>query len=339
MHKKSGYILALSLTFIFLSMFLVMSTVYRGSSFGPQAQFAIERQQAYVVAQSGIQLGMSQIVWPKISKKQEASKEQKPNKEQQIKDGLTVLLPYLNHWQEYQLRESVEGIDATIKICVMCENGKIDLNAFYDFEKHQFIDKEVSTKMFKDLFEKIEKKTGGKDLFGSFEKILKARNYRFNDATELLGKEFASFYNTLFYDPSKADKLYLTDIFTVWTGKRSVNPWLFPSSMLTLLGLKTEQTANVTERKKNIAQWLKQFKLNAKWQSDWDKILKPLYGKDFNSIPKGLQPLLSDTFEAQVFSILSYATVGRITQRLLAIVEAPLAGQSDAIAIKKVYWL
>src|SRR5690606_28365497 len=112
MHKKPGYILILSLTFIFLIMSLVMTTIYRGSSFGPQAKLAIERQQAYIVAQSGIQLGLSQIIWPKISKKEGASQEQKPNQEQQIKDGLTVVLPYLNHWQEYQLRESVEGIDA-----------------------------------------------------------------------------------------------------------------------------------------------------------------------------------------------------------------------------------
>lgn len=339
MHKRSGYILVLSLTITFLAMFLVLSTVYQGSSFGPQAKLAIERQQAYVLAQSGIQLGISQIFAPKVSKKEQAKQEQKASKEDQIKDALTVVLPYLNRWQEYQLRESVEGIDGTIKLCIMCENGKIDLNAFYDFEKHEFIDKEMSTKMFKDLFEKIEKQTGAKELFSSFEKIIKARNYRFNDATELLNKAFATFYNTLFYDPTKPEKLYLTDIFTVWTGKRSVNPWLFSQSMITLLGLKAEQAADVTERKKRVAQWLKPFKLNAKWQSDWDKILKPLYGKDFNSIPKGLQPLLSDTFEAHVFSIVSYATVGRITQRLLAIVEAPLAGQSDTIAIKKVYWL
>jgi hypothetical protein len=88
-----------------------------------------------------------------------------------------------------------------------------------------------------------------------------------------------------------------------------------------------------------VAQWLKPFKLNVQWQSEWDKLLKPLYGKEYNSIPKSLQPLLNSTFEANVFSVLSYATVGRVTTRLLAIVECPKSGQSTDITLKKVYWL
>ena len=105
------------------------------------------------------------------------------------------------------------------------------------------------------------------------------------------------------------------------------------------MDLKRAQIQDVAERKKGVAQWLKQFKLKSQWQTDWNKLLKPLYGKEFNSIPKSLQPFLSGTFEARVFSILSYATVGRVTQRLLAIVERPATGDSSDMTIKKVYWL
>lgn len=310
----------------------------------PYAQIAIEQKQAYSLAQSGAQLAISQIVAPKIASKktaQEGEKNKKPTKEEKIKDMLTVVLPTLNQWQEVILKEEVDGIDAKIRFCIMSENGKIDLNAFYDFEKNQFVNKEETQKIFQELFDKIKKISNGADLFGAFEKMLKDRKYRFNDPTELLTKEFETFKDAVFYEPSTGsdaakNKIYLTDLFTVWTGKRSVNPWLLSDSMATIFGFSSK---DVAERKKVVAQWLKPFKLSAQWQSDWDKLLKPIYGKEFNSIPKGLQPLLSGTFEANVFSVLSSATVGRVTTRLLTIVECPSDRQSTDVMIKKVYWL
>lgn len=334
--KKSGYILTLTLLLIFLSMFLVVYIANKGSIFVPYANIAIEQKQSYVLAQGGVALAVSQIVSPKVAKK-EQEKGKKPTQEDRIKDMLTIVLPSLNQWQEVNLKEEIDGIDGKIRFCIMSEDGKIDLNAFYDFEKGQFIDTDKTQNMFKELFEKI-KAINGSDLLGAFEKMFKDRKFRFNDPTELLTKEFASFKDHIFYEPSegKDRKIYLTDLFTVWTGKRSLNPWLLSDSMSVIFGLTSK---DVAERKKMVAQWLKPFKLNAQWQSEWDKLLKPLYGKEFNSIPKSLQPLLNSTFEANLFSVLSYATVGRVTTRLLAIVECPKSGQSTDITLKKVYWL
>ncbi len=349
-RKRSGYILTLSLILIFLSVFLVTYLASRGSVFVPYAMIAVERKQAYMLAKSGIDLAMSQIASPKVSKKQEQAEGQqnkKPTELERAKDMLTAVLPALNRWQEVNLSEKVEGIDATIKFCIMCENGKFDLNALYDFEKHQFINpgKDADTKkMFNELFDKIKKIMGGKELFGAFEAQLKEKKYRFNDATELLTKAFEPFKDAVFYEPPTTDSpkkrpIYVTDLFTVWTGKRSINPWLLSDAVEGVLGFKRAQANDVAERKKGVAQWLKPFKLKSQWQTDWNKLLKPLYGKEFNSIPKSLQPFLSGTFEADVFSILSYATVGRVTQRLLAIVERPKKGDSSEMIIKKVYWL
>lgn len=338
LQKKSGYILTLTLLLVFLSMFMVLYIAHKASTFASYAQLEIEQKKAYTVALSGVHLAMSQIVSPKVAQKEEQETKSKPTEEEKIKNMLTVILPGLNRWQEIQLTEQREGIDATVKWCISCENGKIDLNAFYDFEKHQFINAKETQQIFKDLFEKIQKSTAGSDLFGEFEKILKERKYRFNDPTELLTKQFEQFKDAIFYEPEGTThkKIYLNDIFTVWTGKRSINPWLLSEGLITLIGGQSGQETPIVERKKMVAQWLKPFKLNAQWQSDWDKLLKPLYGKEFNGIPKSLQSLLSSTFEARVFSVLSSATVGRVTQRLLAIVESSSTRQP---IIKKVYWL
>lgn len=340
--KKPGYILTLALTLIFLCVFLVTYIAHKGSIFMPYAQIDIERKQAVMLAESGISIAMSQIVSPKVPKKvtPEDEKQKKPTKQELTQDMLKVILPTLNCWQEIKLTQQIEGIDATIAFCIMCEHGKVDLNAFYDFEKHQFINQDAE-KMFKDMFEEIKKIMGDKDLFAAFGQIMKEKKYRFNDPTELLAPSFDLFKDAVFYEPPTKDgqkrPVYLTDLFTVWTGKRSVNPWLLSDSIAAVMGLKRAQVKDIAEKKNKVAQWLKQFKLKNQWQTDWNNVLKPLYGKEFNSIPKSLQPLVNDTFEARIFSILSYATVGRVTQRLLAIVERP--EDNSHITIKKIYWL
>lgn len=343
--RKPGYILIVSLTLICLFMFMVTYIVYRGSAFVPYAKIAINKQQALLLAQSGIEIGISQLVAPKVPpKKEEATnaeqQSKKKSKDEQIKDALGVMLPHLNRWQEFKLTEQTEGIDATIKICIMSEQGKIDLNAFYNFDKHQFRDAQDGKKTMQEVFTLLDKMQDTKGTFDAYEKFVKSREYALNDATELLlVKEFAKFGDAQFYDPSGGSKkVYLTDLFTVWTGQRTINPWMLSRSCAALMGIDLDPGTDMAQYKKKVAQSLKQFKLNNQWQSDWDKTLKPLYGKEYKSIPKSLQPLLSSSFEAEVFSILSYATVDQVTQRVLAVVEAPLDGQKEAV-IKKVYWL
>jgi hypothetical protein len=334
-------------------MFLVLYLINRESTFIPYTRIASERRQAYLLARSGVDLGISQLVTPKLTKNKEApqgeAEKKKPTAEDTIKDMLSIVLPQLNRWQEITLKEPADGVDAKIQFCIMCENGKFNLNALYDFKNKKFINpsKEADTKKAcKDIFAAVQKSQGAKELQDVFESKLKERDIRFNDATELLSRQFEAFKEAVFYEPPtpqgpKERPVYLMDLFTVWTKGTLINPWLMSDSVVGVFGFKRADAADIEERKKGVAQWLKQFKLKAQWQSDWNKLMKPIYGKEYNSIPKSLQPFLSSAFEATVFSILSYATVGRVTQRLFAIVEIkPPAGKKPAeITIKKVYAL
>lgn len=357
--RKGGFIMILTIMLIFLCMFLVLYMVNREAIFLPYVRIAVERKRAYILAQSGIQLGISQIVAPVLPKggKSKASSEEpgkpaskKPSQEDKIKEMLTVVLPNLNRWQEFKLTEKADGVDGIIKLCIMCESGKFNLNALYDFKEKKFINpsKEADTKKAcKDIFATIKKIQGGKEeLGGVFEAKLKERGIRFDDATQLLSRSFDIFKDAIFYEPpsaqgAKTRPIYLTDLFTVWTKGTLINPWLMSDSVAAVFGLKRAEQADEAERKKGVAQWLKQFKLKAQWQTDWNKLMKPMYGKEYNSIPKSLQPFLSSTFEATVFSILSQATVGRVTQRLFAVVEIKPSGDKKPaeITLKKVYTL
>lgn len=349
--NQQGFIMILSLTLIFLCMFLVLFLVNREASFVPYAYIGMERKQAYLLAQSGIECALSRIVAPQVNKKSESKEGEgkKPTQDDKIKDMLTAILPTLNRWQEITLKESSDGVDGKISFCIMSEHGKFNLNALYDFKNKKFVAPAQGVDMKKamaDLFAAIGKAQGGKELQDLFEARLKERDIRLDDATELISRKFSLFKDAVFYEPPSADgvkerPLYLMDLFTVWTNGSQINPWLMSDSVAGVFGLKRAEASDGEERKKGVAEWLKPFKLNAQWQSDWNKLMKPIYGKEFNTIPKSLQPFLSSTFEATVFSILSYATVGRVTEKLFAIVEIkPSTGKKPAeIITKKVYAL
>ncbi len=367
MHHRehpSGYILLLTLMIIAISVVLVTYIANKGTIFVPFARTIIEREKAKMLAVGGIQLAISQLLH---IEKAEAKKAQEPAKDAKQEAGeknegeeaqqlLKNILPTINRWQIVELKQEVDGLDGEISICISCEEGKIDINQLYDFEKHKFINEGQPTgdrkQATKELFTRIQKLVGGERMFEAFEKFLKERHYKLNDVTELLTlKEFEVFKQHIFYEPpmpgdkGKKEKrpLYLTDIFTVWSDKQTIEPWLMADSLNGVLDLSRAQPDDTQERERMADEWLKKFKIDAKWQNDWNTILAPLYKKDFASLPKVIASMLSTKFEPIIFSVLSYAKIGAVTQRIFAVIEKYELPQnndsSSEIRIKKVYWL
>ncbi len=355
-QAKQGYILVLTLLLISISVILVTYMFNRGTVFVPFMRTMVEREKANVLALGGLQLAMSQLATQVKLQETKDGKLQKISDEQIAKELLQTILPSLNQWQSFDLKEEIDGIDATLKMCIMSEDGKLDINQLYDFQKKKFIGegqpKGDMKKIAKQLFITIEKSTGGKSLFQGFEKFLKERQYNIQDATELLTiKEFDVFKNKVFYEPpskgeakkdsSKKRSLYLTDVFTVWSGKKTIQPWLFSDSMRGVLGIKKVESGDMKDRKNIIKKWLKEFKLSWQWPDGWKKIFSPIYSKDFKSFAQGIDSVLSTKFEPQIFSVLSYATVGKVTQRLFAVIERKKVSNDKTvtfdITLKKLY--
>ena len=99
----------------------------------------INREKAKMLALSGVQLAMSKLSLPE-------KKETKENKAQSpdvmSKKFLEKILPIINRWEIISLKEKTDNIDAEIKICIVCENGKININKLYDFNTHKFVGQE-----------------------------------------------------------------------------------------------------------------------------------------------------------------------------------------------------
>lgn len=352
---------------ISLATVLVTFIFTKGSVFVPFAQTMIDREKAKQLALSGIQIGIAQLSQqidpePKKDEKQppaptgpQAKSAPAPSPEKEaLKELLERIVPTINRWQTFTLKEDVDGLDGVIKVCLVCEDGKIDINALYDFKKHQFRGIKEEQDILKKLVLETFKSIGKEDLFAEFEKFLKARQYRLDDVTELMTiKGFELFKNNIFYEPAsftkkdegaeKKGQVYLTDIFTIWSGKQTIEPWLLSDSMCGLLGVKRVTRDDVKSRKELVKQAMKDFKTVLQWPADWNIFFAKLYGQDFTKLPKGIESILQTKVEPKNFSVLSYGTVGNVTQRLLAIVERVKEEKEKIITftcvIKKLYWL
>lgn len=342
------------------AMVIVTYIGHRSSYYLPFSKMVLEREKAKTVALSGVQVAIAQLAQAPEKKDQQksantssdaatdkdkaAAKKSSPEKE-----FLTRILPTLNRWQDFELKEEIDGIDGKLSICLMCEEGKINLNRIIDFKKNTFQGGEKSgwKVVMQEICKAIERIIKGGDLFPAFEKTIKEIKFPFNDATELITrKEFNHFKDILFYQPpttKKQDTIYLTDIFTVWSSSDKLEPWLFSDSINGLLGLPRVEVDDIKKRKEQVESWMKNFKEKSNWQQDWQTIMMPIYGKELRTLPKNIDSMLSTTFDPKYFSVRVHAQVGDVTQMVYAILERNKSSQDGNIEydviIKKLYWL
>lgn len=339
--KRPGYVMMLTLTIIALLTVLVTYVSKVANTYGPLAIRVQEQLKARSLALSGIQVAMAQLA--DISTvKQDKQSEKKPSAAEKKKKFFAALIKTLNMVQTFKLSKKVEGIDGTIKLCITCEEGKLNLNHLWNVEKKQFVhvgtpQKEVMQRAIESLFATIEKASSTENLLGSFEGFMKKRGYVLNDVTELLLiQEYERFADALFFDPQEKETIFLCDLFTLWTKTMAMDPWVFSQSWQNVLRLSKTMDA--------VDELIEQFTPQTTWKTAWDNLFVSFYQKNFNSLPKSIDSILNTTFEPNLFSVLSYGVVGSSTVKLLAIVELvekqSKEGSSEVeIKVRKLYWL
>lgn len=364
--KNNGYILVLTLMILSVLVVIVTSMFFNQTGHSALTKTIVDREKAKMLALAGVQLAVSKLtIIPKKSDEQKKSKEANDGAKNDIK-LLMNILPTINRWQTINLVEDIDGIAGQIKFSISSENGKINLNQLYDFSKHKFVGEGQSAlpqpvgqaqkkqgnqqaqldakKFIQDISAKI-REFAQKDVFKGLMQFLQNRKIPLNDVTELLEiPEFSYFNDHVFFEPIAGSDtkrpIFLTDIFTTWTDTSKLQPWVLSDSVSELFGLK-RASVDDDQRSKSIEQWIKKFKPTAQWKNDWDNILKPMYGKDFKSLNKQAEYLFESQFGPNQFSVVSYGTVGNITQKIFAIVEIETSGNTgvSVVKVRKLYWI
>lgn len=360
-RSPNGYILMLALTMLSLIIVLVTGLFNRTSPYLFFNAITIKREKAKQLALSGLEIAMAQLqakVEEPRDKKTEGD-EKGPSPAQQRKAKLfQALLPSLNQWQMYKLTKVVDGIDGIIRVAISCEQGKFNINELFDFTTKKFVGEGKPRgdmrKVMQEVFGRLAPYTNGKNLFSVFEKFLKQRQYKLHDITELLRiKEFQEIFATRqFYEPplqhnaqskkGKKPPVYLTDIFTVWSDEDTLGVWVLSDAVAAIFGFTRAAVTTIKDRAGTVKQVFQDKALSlSSLEQLWPKGPQKLYGKELKAVPRDLQPLLRTSFEPDSFAVISFASVGNISQQIFAIIERrePEGERPTTFAIKRLYWL
>ncbi len=363
---RPGYIILLTLMVIAAIVALLTTVVQQSFSYQRQARISIEKARARMLALSSLEIAMSQlstVVIEEEAQKKEPKKEQKSEKNETkdvlepVQKWLLKVLPSINHWQTITLEE--EGLEGTVQLYLACEDGKFNLAAF---KQQSMPEKEAPKEPQEDenpkneqkkkpekskekgaleALDELFKKVGDVSMYEAFKRFMTDYNRLPEDPTELLRISYFAQLKDRLFTPLKQDQrgLYIMDLFTFRPqATEKVNPWLLTASAKTLLGIQEKKGAA------DNAELVKKIKPEMNWETDWDEILGPRYGKNFAAFDPAIQKVFASAFEATAFSVVSYCTVGTVTQRLYAVLEVTqpdkeLSPKSVIFKVTKLYWL
>lgn len=350
--NRSGFVMPYVLGVVVLLTMIVTLLVSRSQIFLPSSKRAQESINSQMLALSGLEIGKALLAKAyTTAKKEEGSAAQPVNKPKQSHEAIhhfyQTILPLLNTWQTYEFEQARDGFQGTIKVCISCEEGKLDLNALWNFDKNQFAcdagPREIRS-LYEQLFDRIGTLSKTSNLMPALQDFFTRRGYIANDPTELfILKEYRAFSSSIFFSPDEQPqgngKLFLNDLFTVWTGKASLDPFLLSDSWRTVLEFKKHPA------QEKIKEIVPKISSQTAVKTSWDTLFSPLYEKNFNSLPKSIDSILQTKFGPKVFSVLSYGIIGRNICALLAIIQVEQQqkeGNKEApieVKVRKVYWL
>lgn len=334
MRYRNGYVMMLTLILIALMTILVTYMSQVAHTYAPYALTAQEQLKARMMALSGIEITKAQL-----ANAYAPAKDKKESPEQRKKRFLGSLLRMLNTQQTFSLTKQNDGLDAKIKLYLSCEEGKLNLNNLWDADKQQLLAaflKGPEQDGLKGLFSAIERFSQTNDLLVSWTEFMKKRKELLNDVTELiLIQQYKTFAESLFLNAQQKDTLFLTDLFTLWNPRTTIDPLVFSTSWIRALGLSRSVDA--------VEQLLKVFTTQNSWKTAWDKVFGSFYEKNFNSLPKSIDSMLTTTFDPHFFSVVSCGEVGSSTVMLFAILELNEQKKEETtvvdIVVRKLYWL
>ncbi len=333
--KSSGVIVIVALMMVSV---IAMVTVQLISSVRVGSRFIktmVEREKAKALALSGIQIAMAQLLPVEDKDKDEQEKDknkaqtQTPqnNKSDLTKKLLKFLLPHLNRWQKFSFDEKKDGFDGLVKICITSEQGKINLNEAFDFDKQEF--KKEYAQFLGGLA--IQNKLPEGELLKILQDFFTKRKKKLNELSELLeikALEGIDFFYKPPQDPrDKKEKavpnknLAVQDIFTLWTPTAELDMLLLSDALCAMLNLRRPRVQDAVTMKEQYKTFIAAYQDN--WSQNWDQNWKNIASiyEDKPVTIKNLQSVIAKQFEPSIYSVLSYGIVGKTEQQLLAIVK------------------
>ncbi|MCF7799907.1 hypothetical protein K9L05_03880 [Candidatus Babeliales bacterium] len=359
MHNQKASILLYTLLMLSVITFITLQLV-RSVNIGRNFdKYMVSKEQARVLALGGINLAISQLTIEEPKKKESQEKEKKDDNAS-LKKFLKKVLPNLNRWQTFNLTEKFDGFEGEISFCITCENGKININEAFDFEKQEF-KKEYSV-LLQGLH--IKNKLPEGEILKRLTEFFKERKKKLDDVSELVEVSGLEFLDMYYQPPEKAQNkkpekfnstITLQDLFTVFTVDEKMELLFFSDAMLAVLGMRQPLASDAEKLKSSFNELIENFKKN--WGTDWEKnwqYMAPIFG-EYPKILKNISGILSKEFGPKIYSVLSCGKVNNVKQKVLVVIkemeehvekkgeEKSLEKKDDSLKkyfkILKMYWI
>ena len=284
----------------------------------------IKMHQARTLAFGGVNLAISQLLDENKNQKEENIKDEKDK--DKVRQLLQRVFVNLNKKQTFKLMQDIDGIEGEVGFCISCENGKLNINKIFDFEKNEF--KEEYKKLLAGL--KINGKLASGEILKKLTDFLKERNRKLDDISELTKIEGLNKVD-LFYKPPKISDIknkqnlstdvYLQDLFTIWTDKEQLEFLFVSNSVLTILGLRRPLANDATVFEKQFKALIEIINKNysQNLNDNWS-YYSPIFGKE-NKLLNNFKSIFSKEFGPKVYSVISYGKVGDMEQKLLVVLK------------------
>lgn len=285
----------------------------------------VKKEQARALALGAVNLAISQLLDEENIENKDKKQEEK-GEDKEFKNYLKRVFPYINKMQKFKLNNIADGVDAEIGFCISCENGKININKAFDFEKNEF--KDDYKKLLSGLEFKKKLKTG--EILKKLTEYLKSRKKRLDDVTQLINIQGLEQVDMFYIPPVNAQgkekekpntQIYLQDLFTTYTDSEGLEFLFLSNSLLNILGLRQPLADDATVLNKKFNKVINEIKKDyvTNLIQNWE-IYTPIFGKN-NKVLDAFKQILSKEFGPKVFSVLSYGKVDNIEERLVAVIK------------------
>lgn len=339
-RHRSGFVMILVLLLLSVALVMLTNLSNRVVTYRQYSRLFADREKAKALALSGVQLAISQLL---VDEKNQGPGDQKKMPLQELQ--LQAVMRAINRWQRYELQEDIDGIAGEVGFFLASEDGKINLNQLWDFDKKSYRKTAQfdGLKVAQALDPHMKKLVADEPFSLVFDRLCKARAQPFDDVTQLmLAKEFTPSKDSLFPlvpDAKKNDEktsIALTDLFTIFSAGHELQPAVLSRSLDVVLGLKP--LPGTLKERESLLQTIKTAQTV---QQQWETSLGQFYGKGLSALPPELKGLFGAKFGVTNFSVISYGTVGSVTQKLCAIIAQRQSPQDKhtSYAFIRLFWL
>lgn len=327
MIVRRGFILPLSLMLMAIAIALVARVALRMTAERGRTHYFGEQMQAQLLAEGAVPLIIAIL---NGEKKSEEKKKEEPR--------LLTVCAAMNRWQRFQFTAEREGFTGELALYLAVEQGKLDINRFYDWDKKAYrTDGQFDgKKVLEWLSDRLEGIVSERTFADVYDDLAKKRKKPFDDVGEFFGHPAMKALRRWPKSPPEEKEAAeqekripaLYDLFTI-AAQSGTSLGVLSDSLAWCASMKAPAFTQKDDSEKILA--IAQKIENPIAAADWNSLLAPLTGKEYTSLPRELVSAATSGVKNPVLSVVIESIVGE-ARYVCAVLLVPQSSKSESVS-------